>query len=320
MVTIEGCNITSCYRGIYTNYTNGPITNNHIKQVSSSNPQNFTGIYSNYPVGADINNNTVDSVLKLEYGIYLGNAANSADFYVRNNRVHVGNGTAGIYLTASSSTNNITGYLYNNEVILYPVTAANSYAVQINNSNALQIINNSFLAKSDAPFSNSAALHISTTGNQATSLYNNLLLNQVVCSDRTDYPLYLNGTTKASGRYNDFISGSGVVAYKTVPRNTVAELEAADTTLSHNISYLPPFANVTQSLLPTSFTELECWRNNAVLTDIRGINRSEVTYMGAYADAIPSIDAALTALVSPVLGECPQPSYDIAVAITNKGA
>ncbi|MBR4648284.1 MAG: T9SS type A sorting domain-containing protein [Bacteroidales bacterium] len=320
MVTIERCNITSCYRGIYTNYTNGSITNNHIKQVSSSNPQNFTGIYSNYPVGADINNNTVDSVLKLEYGIYLGNAANSADFYVRNNRVHVGNGTAGIYLTASSSTNNITGYLYNNEVILYPVTAANSYAVQINNSNALQIINNSFLAKSDAPFSNSAALHISTTGNQATRLYNNLLLNQVVCSDRTDYPLYLNGTTKASGRYNDFISGSGVVAYKTVPRNTVAELEAADTTLSHSISYLPPFANVTQSLLPTSFTELECWRNNAVLTDIRGINRSEVTYMGAYADAIPSIDAALTALVSPALGECPQPSYDIAVAITNKGA
>ena len=319
-VTIDGCNITSCYRGVYTNYTNGPITNNHIKQVTSSNPQNFTGIYANYPVGADINNNTVDSVIKLEYGIYLGNAANSADFYVRNNRVHVGNGTAGIYLTASSSTNNITGYLYNNEVILYPVTAANSYAVQINNSTGLQVINNSFLAKSEAPYSNSAALYISTTGNQATKLYNNVLLNQVVCSDRTDYPLYLNGSSKASGGYNDFISTSGVVAYKTVPRNTVAELESADTSLSHGISYLPPFANITQSLLPSSFTELECWRNNAVMTDIRGINRSEVTYMGAYADAIPSIDAALTALVSPVLGECPQISYNITVAITNKGS
>ena len=320
VVTIDNCNISSCYRGIYTNYTNGPITNNHVKQVSSSNPQNFTGIYANYPVGTDINNNTVDSVIKLEYGIYLGNAANSADFYVRNNRIHAGNGTVGLYISASSSTNNITGYLYNNEVILYPVTAANSYAAQIASSTGLRIINNSFLAKSDAPYSNTAALYISTTGNQASYLYNNLLLNQVVCSDNTDYPLYLNGTSKASGSYNDFISGSGVVAYKTVPRNTVAELESADTSLSHSISHLPPFANITQSLLPSSFTGLECWRNSAVMTDVRGINRTEVTYMGAYADAIPATDAALTALVSPALGECPQLAYDITVAITNKGS
>ena len=320
-VTIDGCNITSCYRGVYTNFTNGPISNNHIKQVVSSNPQNFTGIYVNNPVGADINNNTVDSVVKLEYGIYLGNAANSADFYVRNNRVHVGNGTAALYVTNSSSTNNITGYVYNNEVILYPVTAANSYAVQINNSNSLRIINNSIIAKSDAPYSNTAALYISTTGNQATQLYNNLLLNQVVCSDNKDYPLYLNGTSKAHGSYNNFHSGSGVVAFKNnVPRNSVAELEAADTNLNHSISYLPPFANITQSLLPSSFTGLECWRDGAVMADIRGINRSEVTYMGAYADAIPPIDAALTALVSPALGECPQLEYDITVAITNKGS
>lgn len=319
-VTIDGCDITSCYRGIYTKYTNGPIINNHIKQVVSTNPQNFTGIYTDYPVGADIRNNTVDSVIKLEYGIYLGNAANSADFYVRNNKVHVGNGTAGIYVTSSSSTNNITGYLYNNEVILYPVTSANSYAMQINSSNGLRLVNNSFLVKSDAPYSNSAALYINATGNLATYLHNNLLLNQVVCSDNTDYPLYLNSSSKAHGSYNDFHSGSGVIAYKTVPRNTVAELEAADTNLNHSISLLPPFANVTQSLLPSSFTGLECWRNSAVMEDIRGMNRSEVTYMGAYADAIPAIDAALTALVSPALGECPQLSYDITIEITNKGA
>ena len=321
VVTIDNCNITSCYRGVYTNYTSGPITNNHIKQVSSSNSQNFTGIYSNYPVGADIRNNTVDSIVKLEYGIYLGNAANTADFYIRGNRVHAGNGTAGLYITASSSTNNITGYLYNNEVILYPVTSANGYAMQINNSTGLRIINNSLLAKSDAPYSNTAALYISTTGNTATYLYNNLLMNQVVCSDRTDYPLYLNGNSKASGSYNDFISGSGVVAYKTVPRNTIEELESiADLSITNSISYLPPFTNITQSLLPSSFTGLECSRDSAVMMDIRGVERSEVTCMGAYADAIPAIDAALTALVSPVLGECPQPSYNITVEITNKGA
>ncbi|MBQ1780047.1 MAG: hypothetical protein II001_01270, partial [Bacteroidales bacterium] len=175
-VVIEGCNITSCYRGIYTNYTNGAITNNHIKQVSSVNPQNFSGIYSNYVIGADINGNTVDSVSRLEYAIYLGNATTS-NFYVRNNHVKTGYGNVGIYVTNSSSSNTVTGYLYNNEVILYPVTAANSYAMQINSSNNLQLINNSLLAKSDAPYSNTAALYISNNNN--TYIYNNILLNQV---------------------------------------------------------------------------------------------------------------------------------------------
>lgn len=316
-VTIDSCFISSCYRGVYTNYTNGPISNNHIKQVSSSNPQNFTGIYSNYVTGADIHNNLVDSVIKLEYAIYLGYAT-AEDFYVRNNRIHAGNGNAGLYVTNSSSTTTITGYLYNNEIIFYPVTAANSYAMQINSSNGLRLVNNSILAKSDAPFSNSAALYISN--NNTTYIYNNILMNQVVCSDNTDYPLYLNGNSKASGSYNDFISGSGVVAFKTVARNSISELESADTSLSHSISYLPAFVDNTQSLLPSSFTGLECWRNSAVMADIRGLNRSEVTYMGAYADAIPAIDAALTALVSPALGECPQSAYDITVEITNKGA
>lgn len=314
---VDSCDITSCYRGVYTNYTNGTISNNHVKQVVSSNPQNFSGIYSNYVVGADIRNNLVDSILKLEYAIYLGNAT-AEDFYVRNNRIHAGNGTAGLYLTNSSSTNAITGYLYNNEVILYPVTAANSYAMQINNCNGLRLINNSLLAKSDAPYSNSAALYISN--NNTTYIYNNIFLNQVVCSDNTDYPLYLNANSKAAGSYNDFVSGSGVVAFKTVARNSISELESADTNLTNNISYLPAFADNTQSLLPSSFSGLECWRDNAVMADIRGVNRSEVTYMGAYADAIPAVDVALTALVSPVLGECPQPSYNITVEVTNKGA
>ena len=329
-VTIDGCDITSCYRGIYVNYTNGPISNNHIKQVSSTNPQNFTGIYSTNAVGADIRDNTVDSVVKMEYAIYVGNAVNTEDFYVRGNRIHAGNGTAGLYVTANNSANTGTGtcHLYNNEVILYPVTADNSYAMKLdmsvtNNNYGLRIVNNSLLAKSDAPYSTTAALFISNSrADYMPYMYNNILLNQVVCSDRTDYPLYLNGNnTKVSGGYNDFHSGSGVVAYKTVARNTIEELEGiTDMSLSNNISYLPSFTNITQSLLPTSFNGLECWRENDVMTDIRGINRSEVTHMGAYGDEIPAIDAALTALVSPVLGECPQPSYDIAVEITNKGA
>ena len=320
-VTIDSCSITSCHVGVHTHYSEGPISNNHIKQVNSTNPQDFFGIFSSYMRNADICNNTVDSVVKLDHGIYLSSASGTSDFYVRGNRIHAGNGTVGLYVSYSSSTDNSTGYLYNNEVILYPVTADNSYAMKIENCNGLHLINNSLLAKSDAPYSNTAALYISnSSANEKTWLYNNILLNQVVCSDRTDYPIYLNANAKVSGSYNDFHSGSGVIAYKMVPRNTVAELEAADTNLNHSISLLPPFANVTQSLLPSSFTGLECWRDNAVMTDIRGMNRTEVTYMGAYANAVSSVDAALTALVSPVQGECSLSSYDITVEITNKGS
>ena len=315
---IDNCDITSCYRGIFANYWTGDISNNHIKQVSSTNPQNFSGVYASYLYGGSIDGNTVDSVTKMEYAIYLTNGTTD-NYYIRNNHVRTGNGNAGIYVTNSSSTATMTGYLYNNEVILYPVTADNSYAMQINNSNNLHLINNSLLVKSDAPYSNTAALYISN-GNNNTNIYNNILLNQVVCTDNTDYPLYLNANSTVTGSYNDFYSNSGVVAFKTVPRNSISELVSAITTLTDAFNIMPSITDPTQSLLPVTFSGLECWRNDAVMVDIRGLNRSAVTYMGAYSDPIPDVDAALTDLVSPALGECPQGSYNITVEITNKGA
>lgn len=320
-LTIDSCDIASCYRGIYLNYDNGVVSHNHIHQVAISNPQNFSAIHANYPTGIDINGNTVDSVSKLEYGIYLTNAT-LQDFFIRNNHIRTAGGTAGIYVNASSSTHNAStnmdGYVTNNEVIYYPITANNSYAVNINNSNGLYLVNNSVLVKSDAPYSNSAALYISN-GNNNTNIYNNLLVNKTVCSDNTDYPLYLNGNSTVTGTYNDFYSGSGVVAFKSVARNTVAELEAAITTLANNIAFQPPFVNENQQLLPDPMTGLECWRHTSVLTDIRGLNRAELTYIGAYANPIPAFDAEMTAIVSPALGECPQNSYEVTVKITNKG-
>lgn len=315
-LTIEGCNITSCYRGIYTNYYTGNITGNHVKQVVSTNPQNFTGLHINYLSGGTIGGNTVDSVLKLEYGIYVSNAS-TANYHISGNHLKVGNGKTGLYITNSSSSNTMTGYVYNNEIILYPINGNNSYALQINNSNNLQVINNSVMVKSGAPYSNTAALYIANNNN--TNIYNNILINEVVSNDNTDYPLYLNANSTVTGSYNTVYSLSGVAGFKTVPR-TVNELLDAINTLTEMTFMLPPMVDNTQSLLPTSFNGLECWRNQNVLTDIRNLDRSEVTYMGAYADVIPAIDIALTALVSPTIGACPQPSYDIVVEITNKGA
>ena len=323
-LVVDNCDITACYRGICLNYTNGVVSNNHIKQVASSNPQNFSGVHASYPTGLDITDNTIDSVITMEYAVYLTNAT-LQDFFIRNNKIHVGNGTSVIYVNNSQATHttgsnpvNMDGYIANNEVIFYPVTANNSYAIQVNNSKDIYVVNNSVLVKSDAPYSNTAALY-SSTGNNGIYIYNNILMNKTVCSDNTDYPLYFNAGSTATGTFNDFYSGSGVVAYKTVARASIAELQNAITTLTDNISVMPTIANELESLLPDPMSGLECWRHTSVTKDIRGINRSDLTYMGAYADVIPNYDAELTSIVSPALGECPQSSYDITVKITNKG-
>lgn len=318
-ITIEDCDITSCYRGVYYENTNGGIRNNHVKQVVSNNPQDFSGIYVSSIAGADITGNTVDSVIKLDYAIYLEGAAN-ADFYIRDNHLNVGNGANALYVKSSSSTNTVKGYILNNEIVLYPANSSDAYAMSINSSTGLNIINNSVLVKSDAPYSKSAALYIANgNGNNNTNIYNNVFANEVVCSDNSDYPIYLNGGANVTGSYNNFRSNSGVVAYKTVARNTIAEFENAMPTITNSVALNPQFTSP-YNLLPVSFTGLECLRNENVLTDIRGIDRSNVTYMGAYAKPIDAFDAAVTAMISPSLGECPEPAYDITVEISNKGS
>lgn len=317
VITVLNNNVSSCYRGIYTYYTNPIIRGNHVTQRNLNTHQNFTGIYVDYAAGVDIDANTVDSTYDAEFGIYLGHAT-LEDFYIRNNHVKVGNSNFGLVVSNSSSTATITGRIYNNEVILYPVTATASYAVKIETSNLLQIANNSFFAKSDAPFSNTAALYIQNNNN--TYLNNNILYNNSNCTDNTDYPLYLMNTSIVTGSHNDLISGSGVVGFKTVARNTIAEFENAVPTVTDNISLLPPMANPTQSLLPTSFTGLECPSLNFVTTDIRGINRLGLTYMGAYANQIASTDASIVAMTNPTSGMCPQGTYNITIDIANKGS
>lgn len=317
-ITFTNNLVQSCYRGIHTSYCNPVIQGNHITQSNMGSHQNFTGVYVEQAVGPDINGNTIDNVYDAEYGIQLKNATLS-DFFIRNNRVKVGNSNFGIQVSNSSSTATLTGYLYNNEVILYPVTADNSYAVQILSSNNLKLLNNSLYLKSDAPFGNTAALMIQNNNN--TYLDNNILLNYCNSSNSSaNYPLYLNGTSTVTGSQNDLVAASGAVVFKTAAMSSVSEMETNITTMSGNISLLPPMADPTDLLLPTDFNGLECIRDADVTEDIRGIQRTNPTYMGAYANAIPSVDAAVTALLNPALGECPQNTYNLTLNIANKGS
>ena len=131
--------------------------------------QEFSGIFVEYAANADFDGNIIDSVFNAEYGICAKNL-NAEGFYIRNNHVKVGESNFGIYLNASSSNATDTGYVYNNEVILYPVVAANSYAVQIKSSNFMKVANNSFYIKSDAPYSNTAALRIENNSTTKVNL------------------------------------------------------------------------------------------------------------------------------------------------------
>ena len=317
-ITLNNNRIVSCYRGIQTSYSNPTILNNHISQYLMGSHQNFTGVHIDQAISPDINGNIIDSTYDVEYGIHLKNATNN-DFYVRNNHVKVGNSNYGIYVANSSSSTSMTGFIYNNEVILYPVTADNSYAMQIVSSNNLKVIHNSLYIKSDAPYSNTAALMIQNNNN--TYLDNNILLNY--CNSNTSsshYPLYLNGSSTVTGSQNDLISAAGTIVYKTAAMNSIADMERNITTMHNNISLLPPMDNPTESLLPSEFSGLECTHSEYVLTDIRSIERTNPTYMGAYANAIPAVDAAITEMTSPALGECPQDSYNITLTIANKGS
>jgi hypothetical protein len=320
-LTIENCRIKSCYRGIYSKYSMPLVArNNHISQYPMGSHQEFSGMYVENIVSCDIDGNTVDSVFNAEYGIAAKNLT-TKDYFIRNNHVKVGESLFGIYVGSSSSTAVDTGFIYNNEVILYPVTAGTSYAMQLDNSNALKVAHNSLYVKSDAPYSNTAALHIkNTTNNNITYLNNNMLVNECNSNDNTNFALYLNGTSKVVGGYNDLYSSSSAIAYTTVARNSISEFEGAMTTCTHNISLLPPMANATNSLLPTDFTGMECRRMPLVMQDIRGQQRSALTYMGAYANQIAATDASIVALLVPALGDCPQNSYNITVSVANKGS
>ena len=317
-ITLTNNRIQSCYKGIHTKYCNPVIQGNHILQTNMGSHQNFTGIYVELALGPDINGNTIDSTYDAEYGIYLTGASTN-NFYVRNNHVKVGNSNYGIVVASSSSSTSMTGYVYNNEVILYPVTADNSYAMQILSCNNLKLTNNSLYIKSDAPYNNTAALTIQNNNN--TYLNNNILLNY--CNTSTSsahYPLNLIGSSTVSGSQNDLISAAGTIVFKTAAMNTIADMERNISTMQNNISMLPPIDNPTESLLPTDFNGLECTLNADVTTDIRNIERTNPTYMGAYANAIPAVDAAITAMTTPSLGECPQDSYNITLTIANKGS
>ena len=320
-LTVENCRIKSCYRGIYSKYSMPLVVrNNHITQYPMGSHQEFSGVYVENIVSADIDGNTVDSVFNAEYGISVKNLT-TKDYFIRNNHVKVGDSKFGIYIGSSSATSVDTGFIYNNEVILYPVTEGTACAMQLDNSNSLKLAHNSLYVKSDAPYSNTAALHIkNTTSNNITFLNNNVLINECNSSDNTNYALNLNGTSKVIGGYNDLYSQSSAIAYTTVVRNSIAEFENAMPNCTNNISVLPPMANATNSLLPTDFTGMECRRMPLVMQDIRNQQRSALTYMGAYANQIAATDASVVALLVPALGDCPQNTYNITVSVANKGS
>lgn len=294
MILAMDSNITnSTYYGIYTIYSNVASFNKNQTIQSTTSTQRYTGIHIERSTNtATISKNKVQANVNLNVGININN---------------VSNGT----------TNDI---LFTNNEIIGKATLANSYGVQNTASNRLVFVHNSIRVYSLVNLAVTACYY--HTNGQILTFLNNILVNDCLSLTNQNFPIYyqVNPTSLVSD-YNVYHS-DGPVGYYTVVRNTLSEWQfgLGNTRDTSTVTTEPPFINSENSLKLSNYAGFECPQNILVLDDIRDSLRiCEVTHRGCYSTYVPPKDLALTALLSPILGTCPQTSYPITLKVFNYG-
>ena len=97
------------------------------------------------------------------------------------------------------------------------------------------------------------------------------------------------------------------VCWSTSPTPTIADSHTSDG------SGLGLFTSNVTGLMPNTIYYVRAYATNSVGTAY-GEQGTFTTV-----DSVPAADAAITAMATPVMGECPQSSYDIAIIIANQG-
>lgn len=290
---IESNTINSTLQGIYLNYTNVPsITKNNITQLTTS-LHRYTGIHlERSSTTSLISKNKIWSDINTNVGINLNN---------------VSNGTTGDVLIS------------NNE-IRAKATVASTYGINNTASTRMIYLHNSIRVYSLTNLAVTACYY--HTSGAIINFSNNLLVNDCVSLTNQNYPIYyaVNPTTLV-GDYNVYHS-DGPVGYYTVARNNMTEWRfgLGNTRDTATVSIEPPFINADISLKLSDFSGFECPQNILVGDDIEDSLRScEVTHRGCYRTYVPPKDLALSQLISPVLGLCPQSTYPITLKVFNYG-
>lgn len=284
--------INSTYYGIFSNYSNIGTVNKNQTTQSANSTQRYTGIHIERSTKTlSISKNKVFADVNLNVGLNLNNV---------------------------SITNDST--IVTNNEIRGKATLASTYGINNTLCTNMKYIHNSIRLYSLVNLGVTACYYHTSGANIA--FLNNLLVNDCLSLTNQNYPIYyqVNPTTLVSN-FNVYHS-DGPVGYYTVVRNTMSEWQyglggGKDTS---SITTSPSFVNPDISLKLTNYSGFECPQNPLVYDDIIDSLRScEVTHMGCYSTYVPPKDLALTGLISPVIGTCPQTSYPITLKVFNFG-
>lgn len=289
---IDSTITTNSYYGIYSSYSNVITLNKNQTKQSNNSTQRYTGIHLERSTNtSSISKNKVFADVNLNVGLNLNNVSISNDsIIVSNNEIR---GKATLASTYGINNTLCTNMKYwHNSIRLYSLV---NLAI--------------------------TSCYYHTSGANIT-FRNNILVNDCLSLTNQNYPIYYqaNPTTLVSD-FNVYHS-DGPVGYFTVVRNTLSEWQyglgaGKDTS---TIVTAPPFIDPSISLKLSNYSGFECPQNPLITDDIiDSLRLCEVTHRGCYSTYVPPKDLALTGLISPVIGTCPQTNYPITLKVFNFG-
>lgn len=284
--------INSTYYGIFTNYTNIVTVNKNQTTQSANSAQRYTGIHIERSTKtSSISKNKIFADINLNVGLNLNNV---------------------------SILNDST--LVSNNEIRGKATLASTYGINNTLCTNMKYLHNSIRLYSLINLGVTSCYYHTSGVN--ISFLNNLLVNDCLSLTNQNYPIYylVNPTTLVTD-FNVYHS-DGPVGYYTVVRNTLSEWQyglGVGKDVS-SITLAPSFINTATSLKLSDYSGFECPQNSLVNDDILDSLRScEVTHIGCYRTYVPPKDLALTGLISPVIGSCPQSNYPLTIKVFNFG-
>jgi hypothetical protein len=312
-LTIQNCNISKAYYGIYISANASGVNDSLIlagDSVGSSETTNTVvkyGIYVQQCAGAKIRENTIFNVRASNtkpYGMYFGNGC--VNSMVSGNRIcgiiYDGTGTnggTGLYINTANASSNLT--IANNLVYDISGTGSNFESNMIiglhvlSNSGGVNLYYNS--VNLSGAISNtlsndmSAAFYSSSTVNEGLNLQNNIFRNSIsdIASNTTSYAIYCYQSESIFGAidYNDYYAEGtdamlGHILYSNLSSMTLWRSRTGDDV--HSIALDPFYAGNTDLRIDISSPARKAGMPvTGIATDFEGASRSSTTpNIGAY--------------------------------------
>ncbi len=299
----------------YSNGSNIRIENNTILNTDTSG---ITLLYFNGTNSISYNkivSRAINSVSQ-----WRGINASTLSATYNANRVYQNNPaysqSFGINLTGTG-----TASVYNNEIVGCGTTTVRGIHLAQSTNIA---VNNSIYLKGSA--TEQVGIFIASSSLTVTN-------NNIVLEAEYGYPLYVGVSTVPTTGINfnnyyapRYIGARGTNTSIATPTVTATDFPFWKTIFAFDIASAkvkPEFIDISQSLELSDYTGLYCNRNANVLKDINGVNRTELTTMGAYAITVSAeYDLSFVKIVEPandVSSMCAPDYVSVRYAVQNTG-